>query len=280
MNYRHAFHAGNFADVMKHVLLTRILLHLARKPTPFRVIDTHAGIGLYDLAGEEAARTGEWRSGIGLMEKPFNPDVEALLAPWRAVLAAIRGRHGPSAYPGSPLVAREMLRPEDRAIFVEKHPEDHARLAARLGRAANAKALRLDGWLALGSFVPPKERRGLVLIDPPFEEAGEFSRCAGRLVRAQGRWPTGIYALWYPVKRAAEVEDLVGSLAAALAVPALRLELNVAPPDGTRLSGSGMIVVNPPWTLAGEAASLLAAWAGRFGGGASFRCEEWARERA
>ena len=280
MNYRHAFHAGNFADVMKHVVLTRILAHLSRKPTPFRVVDTHAGIGLYDLGADEALRTQEWRGGVGLMDEPFAPDVEALLAPWRAVLAAIRRRHGPQAYPGSPAIIRDMLRPQDRAIFVEKHPEDHARLAARFARAANAKVLRLDGWLSLGSFVPPKERRGLVLIDPPFEETGEFARCADGLRRAELRWPTGCYALWYPVKRRDDVDAFARTLAASLTAPTWRFELNLAPADGTRLAGSGMIVVNPPWTLPDEAASLLPALASRFGAAGGWRLDELVRERA
>lgn len=274
MNYRHAFHAGNFADVMKHVVLVRLLAYLLRKPAPFRYIDTHAGLGLYDLAGDEATRTGEWRGGVGLMEAPFAPEVEELLAPWRQVVEAVRTRYGPDTYPGSPGIAREVLRPTDRAIFVEKHPEDHAQLARRFGRLAHVKALHLDGWLSLRGFIPPKERRGLVLIDPPFEEPGEFARCADRLSEAQRRWPSGVYALWYPIKHIDDVEALARALSASLSVQTLRLELFIAPADGARLAGSGMIVVNPPWTLAQEAAAILPALADRFGYPAGFRCEE------
>lgn len=278
MNYRHAYHAGNFADVMKHALLTRILVHLRKKPAPFRIIDSHAGIGLYDLAADEATKTGEWRSGIGLMEEPLEPEAEGLLAPWRAILDAMRDRFGPDAYPGSPMVTREMLRPEDRAIFIEKHPDDIARLAGRFRRDANVKVVHLDGWLALGGFIPPKERRGLVLIDPPFEETDEFARCVDRLIRAQQRWATGIYALWYPVKHTAEIDRFAKALSEGLTSPTLRLELNIAPADGTRLAGSGLIVVNPPWTLAGEAEILLPALARRFGG--AFRIDHLVREGA
>lgn len=278
MNYRHAFHAGNFADVMKHVVLSRLLDHLLRKPAPFRFIDTHAGLGLYDLSGDEATRTGEWRSGIGLMAEPFAPDVDALLEPWRRVVEAVRTRYGPETYPGSAGIAREMLRPIDRAIFVEKHPEDHARLARRFGRLAHVKALHLDGWLSLRGFVPPKERRGLVLIDPPFEEPGEFARCAARLVEAQRRWPSGSYALWYPIKHVEEVEGLARSLADTLSAPTLRLELFVGPADGTRLVGSGMIVVNPPWTLGNDAALILRSLAERFGNPGGWRCDELVAE--
>lgn len=279
MNYRHAYHAGNFADVMKHVLLARIVTHLLRKPAPFRVIDTHAGIGFYDLAGDEATRTGEWQGGVGLMEAPFPAEVEALLAPWRAVLVSSRERAGEAAYPGSPAIAREMLRAADRAVFVEKHPEDSALLARRFARAANVKVVELDGWLALGGFVPPPERRGLVLIDPPFEEPGEFARCAKRLIGAVRRWPTGIYALWYPVKHPGDVQGLAETLAAGLQVPALRLELSIAPADGTRLAGSGLIVVNPPWTLEADAKALLPALTDRFGSEVPPRIEVLVRER-
>ena len=147
MNYRHAFHAGNFADVMKHVILTRILVHLRLKPAPFRAIDTHAGTGLYDLGADEAERTQEWRGGVDRLGEPFAPEVEALIAPYRAILAAVRRRHG-DAYPGSPLIMRELMRPQDRAVFVELHPEDGAVLARRFsaGRGGEgAPSRRLDG---------------------------------------------------------------------------------------------------------------------------------------
>lgn len=280
VNYRHAYHAGNVADVMKHVVVSRILCHLLRKPAPFRFVDTHAGIGLYDLGAAEAMRTGEWQDGIGLMREPFPEEVELLLAPWRDVLSAVRARHGADAYPGSPALAREMLRPGDRAIFVEKHPQDHASLAARFRRATNAKVLHLDGWTALGSVIPPKERRGLVLIDPPFEEPGEFARCAERLAGAVRRWPSGVYALWYPIKTMDDPAKLADAVSGMIAAPTLRLELMVAPVEGTRLAGSGMLVVNPPWTLAGEAERLLPALAGRLGKPGAFLSQELVQEGA
>src|SRR5690349_6490240 len=149
MNYRHAFHAGNFADVMKHALLVRALAYLQRKEAPVRVIDTHAGIGLYDLAGDEAGRTGEWRDGIGRLGEPFGAEVEALLAPYRQVLAEVKARQGEQAYPGSPAIVREMLRRQDRGVFVELHPADHAVLAEHYNTVTNAKVMHLDGWTAL-----------------------------------------------------------------------------------------------------------------------------------
>lgn len=266
MNYRHAYHAGNFADVMKHALLARILAHLLKKPAAFRVIDTHAGIGIYDLSGEEASKTDEWRSGVGAMEASFSPEVERVLEPWRHVVAALRADRGSAAYPGSPGIVRAMLRPQDRAILVEKHPQDHATLAAEFRHAANVKVVHLDGWAALGGFIPPKERRGLVLIDPPFEEPGEFARCAARFAQALRRWPTGIVALWYPVKHDKEVAALADAVSAAVSARTLRLELHVAPADGTRLAGSGLLVANPPFTLAEDAGRLLPALVERFQG--------------
>lgn len=277
MNYRHAFHAGNFADVIKHALLVLILSHLRRKETPFRVIDTHAGTGLYDLEAAAAERTGEWRDGVGRIEGPFPADVEALLAPYREILGKTRDRYGPAFYPGSPLIIRELLRPQDRAIVNEKHPSDGDLLAQCMSPERRVKVMRLDGWTALLALVPPPERRGLVVIDPPYEEPDELSKAAAHLGRAVQKWRTGIYALWYPVKAPGPVEAFAACLADRLAAPALRLELMVsAPSEGGGLAGSGMIVVNPPWTLAGHASLILPALAGRLArsGAGSYRIEQ------
>lgn len=264
MNYRHAFHAGNFADVMKHALLTRILTHLGRKDTPYFVLDTHGGIGLYDLGADEATRTGESLRGVGLMEAPFNDAVEALLAPWRAALAQTRRRHGPDALPGSPLIVGEMLRPGDRALAIELHPADYALLKAALEPVPGVRALHLDGWTALNANIPPKERRGLVLIDPPYEKPGELLFAVDQLARALRKWSTGIMALWYPVKDPRSVDDAAARLQASGLRKLLRLELYIdrhGPPD--RLNGSGLIIANPPWLLHDEARTLLPALAER-----------------
>lgn len=263
MNYRHAYHAGNFADVFKHIVLTRILAYLALKDKAFRVIDTHAGIGLYDLDADEATRTGEWVDGIGRLETPLAPESEALLAPYRAVIADIRTRHGAGIYPGSPAIIREMLRPQDRGILVELHPADHAVLAGRYHQVSNLKALNLDGWQALGAMIPPKEKRGLVLIDPPYEKTGELPRLAREIAGAVRKWPGGIYAGWYPIKRRRDVDDALAPLD-ALPRPALRLELCIrAEGPEPRLIGSGLVIVNPPWTLPDEMRRLLPALAAR-----------------
>lgn len=260
MNYRHAFHAGNFADVMKHALLVRIIAYLQRKETAFRVIDTHAGIGLYDLAASEAGRTGEWADGIGRLDEAFSPEVEEVLAPYRTVVADVRARHGQSAYPGSPAILREILRRQDRGVFVELHPADYGALNQAYNAVTNLKVLHLDGWTALHSLIPPKEKRGLVLIDPPYEQPDELERLGSELLAALRKWPTGIYAGWYPVKDLGPVDALAARLDRESPRPGLRLELLVDDPrDPTRLNGSGLFVLNPPWSLKGEADLLLPA---------------------
>ncbi|MEE7477279.1 23S rRNA (adenine(2030)-N(6))-methyltransferase RlmJ [Methylobacterium hispanicum] len=275
MNYRHAFHAGNFCDVLKHLVLVRVLAHLCLKPAAFRAIDAFAGLGLYDLDADEAARTGEWRDGWGRLDAPFADPVEALLAPYREAVAAVRARHGAAAYPGSPALIREALRAGDKGVFVELHPVDHETLRARYARDARTKVLHLDGWTALNAMIPPPERRGLVLIDPPFEVPGEVERLGAHLAKAVAKWPTGVFLAWYPIKDAAAVERMVAALDRDLRRPALRLDLVVDPPDPTRLTGTGLIVVNPPWRLAEEAALFLPALAERFARGdyGAFRCD-------
>ena len=275
MNYRHAFHAGNFADVMKHAILARVLVHLARKDTAFRAIDTHAGLGFYDLEADEAARTGEWRDGIGRLDAPLAPEAEALLAPYREALARVRARHGPTIYPGSPALIREFLRPQDRGVLNELHPADGAVLRERYNADPRTKVLGLDGWTALHALIPPRERRGLVLVDPPYEARDEHARLARELAKAVAKWPTGLFLGWYPIKDLGPVEAMVRTLAGSVTRPVLRLELLVDRPDGPGLAGSGLLVVNAPWTLEGEARPLLAALAGRLArsGRGGSRCE-------
>jgi 23S rRNA (adenine2030-N6)-methyltransferase len=276
MNYRHAFHAGNFADVMKHALLVRILVYLQRKETPLRVIDTHAGIGLYDLAGDEAGRTGEWVEGIGRLQEPFGREIEELLTPYRSVIADVRARHGETIYPGSPGILRELLRRQDRGVFVELHPADYEVLSDAYNAVSNLKVMHLDGWTALHALIPPKEKRGLVLIDPPYEKTGELERLGTELLTALKKWPTGVYAGWYPIKDVDAVDEVAARLHQQSERPGLRLELYVDDPrDPTRLNGSGLFVLNPPWSLRKEAEILLPALAERLSrtGYGAYRCE-------
>jgi 23S rRNA (adenine2030-N6)-methyltransferase len=268
MNYRHAFHAGNFADVLKHVVLARILVHLGEKPQAFRVIDTHAGSGLYDLTSEAADRTGEWRAGIGrLVEAKLADSERALLAPYLTAVAAVNGG-GLRRYPGSPLIVLSLLRPQDRLVACELEPRAAAALAASLRRDRRARAIEIDGWTALKAYVPPKERRGVVLIDPPYEDKHEFTRLTEAVAAAYRKWATGMFLLWYPIKDRAGPDELAGALrrwrpagASARAAPntakILRAELEWPPDRAGRLNGAGLILINPPWHLADELAQLL-----------------------
>jgi len=267
MNYRHAFHAGNFADVFKHAVLGRILAYLRGKPAAFRVIDTHAGAGLYDLAGEEARRGGEWQDGIGRImaaraEGLLGAEVEKLLAPLLEVVDALNAPGRLAVYPGSPALVRAFLRPQDRLLACELEPGAAAALAANLRGDPRIKTLAIDGWTALGAYVPPKERRGLVLVDPPFERPDEFATLADGLGRACRKWPTGLYMLWYPVKDRTGPDRLAKAVRRLGIAKVLRAELLVAPPAAEGpLTGSGLILVNPPWTLEGELRALSPALA-------------------
>jgi 23S rRNA (adenine2030-N6)-methyltransferase len=270
MNYRHAFHAGSFADVVKHVVLVRVLVHLRAKPAAFRVIDTHAGAGLYDLAGEEAGRSGEWRDGIGrLVAATIEDKARALIAPYLDAVAACNRAGGLTAYPGSPVLIRAFLRPQDRLVACELEPKAAATLARNLARDPRSKAVAIDGWTALNAYVPPKERRGLVVIDPPFEDAGDFPRLAPGLEAAHRKWTGGTYLLWYPIKEREAPDALARRLRRSGMAKTLRAEFSVAVPRGSsRLGACGVIVVNPPWTLAGELEILLPALAAALEGGA------------
>jgi 23S rRNA (adenine2030-N6)-methyltransferase len=250
VNYRHAFHAGNFADVLKHVALALVVRHLNLKSAPWSCLDTHAGLGVYDLGGEEAGRTGEWRNGVGrLRDRRLSEAAEALLAPWRAILAEL----GEDRYPGSPEIVRRMARAGDRIRLCEKHPKDAAALAHNMGRDRRVKCVEIDGWTALNAWLPPPERRGLVLVDPPFEEPGEHQRMAEAFLKAHATWPTGTYLLWRPIKDKAGCRALIEPLLKAGVPKLLNVELLVREPrDPKVLAGSGLVIANPPWTLAGE----------------------------
>lgn len=267
MNYNHEFHAGNFADVFKHVVLCRILHHLRGKPAAFRVIDTHAGAGLYDLASAAASRGGEWHDGIAkLMAAQLPEAVARLLSPYLEVIAALNDRGRLRIYPGSPAIARAWLRPQDRLLACELVPRTAAALARNLHGDIRIKTLAIDGWMALNAYVPPKERRGLVLIDPPFEADDDFARLASSLTAAHRKWATGIFALWYPIKGSSQPDALAKRLRRLGLAKVLRGELLVASlSDQSRLNGAGMILVNPPWTLKTELSVLLPALAGILG---------------
>lgn len=284
MNYRHAYHAGNFADVVKHAVLARILTYLKHKPQPFRVIDTHAGIGLYDLHGEAAGKTGEWLDGIAkVLSAELGDDIKALLAPYLDAVASVNGEGSElQHYPGSPLIARHLMRREDALVLNELHPDDVKLLKAATNNFVNTKVLAIDAWVAVKSLLPPKERRGAVLIDPPYEAADEFDRVAEGLADGLRRFANGIFIVWYPVKSPAAVERFVeqmtanevsigGSLVAHRALDA-RLRIS-APFPGLGLTETGIFIVNPPYMLADELRRMLPFLAAIMEQGQGFGCD-------
>jgi 23S rRNA (adenine2030-N6)-methyltransferase len=274
VNYQHAFHAGNFADVHKHVVLARILSYLKEKPAAFRVIDTHAGAGRYDLRGAQASRGGEWQDGIGrLLGRPLPDKLQTLLAPFLDIVQDLNPGGTLRVYPGSPVLALALIRPQDRLIACELEPRAAAALEGVL-RDRRAKVLAIDGWTALGAYVPPKERRGVVLVDPPFEEAADFTRLSSALPAAHRKWPTGIYMLWYPIKER-DAPDALARRLGKLEMPGvLRCEITTGPPRADAgLVGSGLIVINPPFKLAADLKVLLPALAEAFAAGAASRID-------
>lgn len=261
MNYRHAFHAGNFADVVKHLALVSILTHLKKKPAPFAVIDTHAGRGLYDLTGDEAKRSGEAAWGIdrlrGLTEGP-----QTLMS----YLDLVR-EFGEARYPGSPLLAARLLRDEDRLVAIEKHPEDFQALRHALKPFRRARAAEADGYAQLPSLLPPPERRGLILIDPPYELPDEFALAARAVAGALQRFASGIMLIWFPIKSSAAVNAFWGEVLAAGPTKLLRLDFD-AGAERERMGSAGLLIANPPFGFPDEmqvALELLAPLLGRQG---------------
>lgn len=283
MNYRHAYHAGNFADVMKHALLTLVIGHMKKKDKPFFLLDTHAGTGMTELGGEEAQKTGEYLQGIArLLDTPVPHPALA------AYLDAVRKLGGTplTRYPGSPALMAHLARAEDRLAFCELHPEDAARLRANFRRDARVKSHEMDGYTALKAMLPPKERRGVILIDPPFEQRDEYARLAEALAEAHRRFATGTYLIWYPLKDPAVSGEFLERLAAGGPPRTLALEVQVMATDPMRMTGSGMILVNPPFVLTEQgldgrsaALSLLDWLAAALAQGPGARArEEWLKD--
>lgn len=278
MNYRHAYHAGNAADVFKHAVLAMLIGHLKAKPAPFRVLDTHAGIGRYDLRAEAALKTGEWLAGIGRLAAAdgLPPEIAPYLDAVRALNPGPPDGDGPRWYPGSPRLVRHLLRPDDRLSAVELHPEDARALKAEFAGDRQVAVHRMDGYLALKAHLPPPERRGLVLIDPPFEATDEFDRLAKGLALAQRRWPGGIKALWYPIKERAAVWRFQDAVERSGVPKVLVAEMTTRPEDThTRLNGSGMLIANPPWRLDETLREVLPALHRALGTGEGGARVEW-----
>ncbi|MBI3779258.1 MAG: 23S rRNA (adenine(2030)-N(6))-methyltransferase RlmJ [Gammaproteobacteria bacterium] len=257
MNYRHIFHAGNFADVFKHLVLSLLLKSLHRKDAPFCYLDTHAGAGRYDLSSAAAQKTGEYRDGI---KRLWNGQSMPELADYLAAVRALNDGHTLRYYPGSPRIARFFLRPQDRAVLLELQSEECAQLKADFAGDRQVLVQGQDGYAGLKAFLPPKERRGLALIDPPYESDKEFEQVIDGLRSAYARWDSGMYALWYPIKSRPPVERFHRMLVATGIRKILLAEFSPYPEDSAfRLNGCGMVVINPPWKLDETLHSVLPA---------------------
>ena len=275
MNYRHAFHAANFADVMKHAALALLVQRLQGKEGGLALLDLFAGPGVYDLEGEAARKTGEAEAGLFKLWPPPRGELGALLAPWLDRVAELnRGLGGgrPKLYPGSPELLRRLLRPQDRLVLAELHQEDLGSLRRRFGADPQVAVHGRDGFEALPALVPPAERRGLVLIDPPYEQPNEWDRLARGLRRAYRRWPTGTYVVWYPIKDSSSLQPRFEALREAVPRRLLRAELTLFDEcPAWRLNGCGLLLVNPPWQFDATLGQLLAGLRpllGRAGGAA------------
>ncbi|WP_334195202.1 23S rRNA (adenine(2030)-N(6))-methyltransferase RlmJ [Pararhodobacter sp.] len=255
LSYQHLYHAGNLADVHKHALLAWTLDYLTQKDKPLTYLESHAGRGLYDLAAPEALKTGEAAQGIARLETRLPAD-----HPYRRVLAEVRAEHGPTAYPGSPLIAARLLRPGDSVHLAEKHPQEHAALAEAM-MPYPVRAHKADGLAKVLELTPPQPRRGILLVDPSFESPAEYEAIPRFLGQVARKWNVGVLALWYPLLREPRHGVMLAALEAAHP-EALRHEIRFPPArEGHRMTGSGLFVVNPPWGLAGEAARLSAIFA-------------------
>lgn len=256
MNYRHAFHAGNAADCVKHAILLWLLQAMARKAKPFCVLDTHAGIGRYDLHADAALRTGEAARGI-LRLLDYTPEA---LRPYVDLVRSL------GLYPGSPAIISAMLRPGDRAIACELHPDDHAILRRNFGRDPRMAVHLRDGYEAIGAFLPPPERRALILIDPPYEATDEFARLEAALRHASARFASGVVAAWYPIKHRAPVRAFHDALRNGRLRDVVAAEFFLREPvDAARLNGCGLVVVNPPFRFEAEIPPILSALLDRLG---------------
>jgi 23S rRNA (adenine2030-N6)-methyltransferase len=283
MNYRHAYHAGNFADVLKHAVLALVIQYMTKKPQALRVIDVHAGIARYDLTGVAAGKTGEWEGGIarlfdaGLVAS-LAPASAALLAPYLDAVRALNPDGALSVYPGSPLLARALLRSGDTLIANELHAEDCAELRNALRGEPNTKVLELDAFVALKSLLPPPGRRGVILIDPPFEATDEFARLSAGLAEALKRFATGTYVVWYPIKAADDVSRFLRQIRALGARKVLNVSLAVAA-RGSRpgLVETGLLIINPPYVLKAQLSVLGPVLADvlKVGQGAGFTLDDW-----
>ena len=256
MNYRHAFHAGNHADVFKHLVLTRLIALMARKEQPFAYLDTHAGLGLYDLRGDQATRTGEFLEGIARLWQAES--LPSLADDYLRVLRRMNPDGELRYYPGSPELARRLVRQQDRVLLNEKHPEDGKLLKDNMKSDRRVAVHLGEGWHVPRALLPVPEKRAVMLIDPPFEQLDELQRCAKAMKEAIGRMRQTVVAIWYPIKDQRQLKRFYQELTSTGAPKLLRVELLVHPVDTPQsLNGSGLAIANPPWGLEQELRELL-----------------------
>lgn len=264
MNYRHLYHAGNFADVIKHITLIALITALKSKDKPFCYLDTHAGTGFYDLQSEWTHKSKEYQNGIDKIILQANPPplVKTYIDCVHQINNELTHTKYSSLryYPGSPLIARRIMRPHDRLIACELHPEDYQALKNTFVGVKDVSIHHTDGFLGLKAFLPPKERRGLILIDPPYENPDEFNRIAHSLPTALKRFNTGIYAIWFPIKEKQAVERFYHTLCTNIDASILTVELTIYPDIPNHLNGCGLVVINPPWQF-NELINQSLAWA-------------------
>jgi 23S rRNA (adenine2030-N6)-methyltransferase len=272
MNYKHAYHAGNHTEVFKHTVLSLLILELRKKPTPFGVLDTHAGAGTYDLLSPEALRTGEAQRGIGRIMGKAIPMASNYLAIVRTL-----NPNGLRYYPGSPAIVRSLLRDNDRLIACEIRPDDAALLRATFRGDRRVAVHRRDGYEAITAFVPLSPKRGLVFIDPPFENDDECLLFTDAVNSGLEKWPTGIYVAWYPIKTGTERRDLRRQYRLSHA-QTLCCEFLVQPTDGETLAGGGLLISNPPWQFEEKLRVLCQELAHAFDSDRGWHLEWWRRE--
>ena len=261
MNYRHGFHAGGFADVVKHVILIALLNKMKQKPTAFCYLDTHAGCGYYDLFSEFAGKSKEYVGGIEKIMQAEDPP--ALIKQYLYCVHQLNNKLSQSRfsslryYPGSPMIAQSLLRPYDSLVLCELHPQEYQSLRAAFTANKQAAVHHADGFLGLKAFLPPPERRGVILIDPPYENPDEFARIARAMPLALKRFETGVFAIWYPIKEKIQVDRFLRALTQQVTFPMIDIELTIYPDLPNYLNGCGMVIINPPWQFSQTLKTLL-----------------------
>ncbi len=258
MNYRHIYHAGNFADCLKHTVFSRIIEYMQRKDKAFRIIDTHAGPGTYNLSSSEAQKTGEWKDGIGrLLDAKWSKKTEELLTPYLEAVRFQNPEGDLKFYPGSPLLARHLMRPQDRLTVSELQADDFKSLQRLFDGDYQVKTQEISGWAGLKSNLPPKEKRGIMLVDPAFEEKGDFFRMVRGAGEALERFSTGTMCFWYPIKNGLEMREFNNDMTNIVGHPNTIVAELWVKDDAKTLNGSGMVIVNPPFTLINELRIIL-----------------------